>query len=72
MITTFTRNDLLRYLYDELPNREREEMISAQLADGELEQETDELKHSKSLVEGFVLKARQDVVDTILAYSRNY
>lgn len=72
MIKTFTRNDLLRYLYDELPNQEREEMIQAQLTDGEVEHETEELEDVKKVLDGFVLKAPQDAVDTILAYSRSF
>ena len=53
MIKTFTKNDLLRYLYDELPNQEREEMIQAQLTDGEVEHETEELEDVKKVLDGF-------------------
>jgi len=72
MIKTFTKNDLLRYLYDELPTLEREEMINAQLTDGEVEHETEELEEVKLQLEGFIMKAPQDAVDAILAYSRSF
>lgn len=72
MIKTFTKNDLLRYLYDELPTLEREEMINAQLTDGEVEHETEELEDVKKLLDGFVMKAPQEAVDNILAYSRSF
>lgn len=72
MIKTFTQNDLLRYLYDELPNQEREEMMQAQLTDGEVEHDTEELEDAKKILDGFVLKAPQDTVDAILAYSRAF
>jgi len=72
MIKTFTKNDLLRYLYDELPTLEREEMISVQLTDGEVEHETEELEDVKKVLDNFVMKAPQDAVDNILAYSRSF
>jgi patatin-like phospholipase/acyl hydrolase len=71
MIKTFTQNDLLRYLYDELPNQEREEMMQAQLTDGEVEHDTEELEDGKKLLDGFMLKAPQDAVDNILAFSKS-
>lgn len=72
MIKTFTKNDLLRYLYDELPNQEREEMMNAQLTDSEVEHDTEELEDVKKSLEGFMLKAPQEAVDNILAYSRSF
>ena len=72
MIKTFTTDDLLRYLYDELPTDEREEMISAQLTDGEVEHETEELEDVKKLLDDFTMKAPQETVNAILAYSRSF
>lgn len=72
MIKTFTKNDLLRYLYDELPNQEREEMMHAQLTDSEVEHDTEELEDVKQLLDGFRMKAPQEAVDKILAYSRSF
>ncbi|MEQ9230838.1 MAG: hypothetical protein RIF46_09140 [Cyclobacteriaceae bacterium] len=62
----------MRYLYDELPNQEREEMMQAQLTDGEVEHDTEELEDAMKVLDGFVLKAPQDTVDAILAYSRAF
>jgi patatin-like phospholipase/acyl hydrolase len=72
MIKTFTKNDLLRYLYDELPNQERQEMMNAQLTDSEVEHDTEELEDVKKVLEGFRMKAPQEAVDNILAYSRSF
>jgi len=72
MIKTFTKNDLLRYLYDELPNQEKEELKNAQLTDGEVEHDTEELEDGMKLLEGFVLKAPKEAVDNILAYSKSW
>jgi hypothetical protein len=72
MIKTFTKNDLLRYLYDELPTNQRTEMHNAQLTDGEVEHETEELEDVMKVLDGFVMKAPQDAVDNILAYSRSF
>lgn len=72
MIKTFTKDDLLRYLYDELPTDEREEMISAQLTDGEVEHETEELEDVKKLLDDFTMKAPKETVNAILAYSRSF
>ena len=72
MIKTFTKNDLLRYLYDELPTQEREELRSAKLTDEEVEQDAEELEDGMKLLDGFMLEAPQDAVSKILAYSKNW
>lgn len=70
MTRTFTNQDLVRYLYDELPNSEREAMECAQLTDVEIEHVTEELEDTKAVLDGFMLKAPQDAVENILAYSK--
>lgn len=72
MIKTFTDQDLLRYLYDELPNQEREAMEYAQLTDDEVEHVTEEFEETIARLDGFMLRAPQDAVDNILAYSRKF
>ena len=72
MIRTSTQNDLLRFVYDELPSEERAEMMNAQLTNDEIEHETEELEDVKKLLEDFVIKAPQEAVNAILAYSRSF
>lgn len=70
MIKTFTEEDLLRYLNEELPNQEHEAKEYADLAEDEMEHVTEELEDPKSILGDFMLKAPQSAVDNILAYSR--
>ena len=70
MIKTFTKNDLLRFLYDELPNQDRDEVASMKLTDETVENETHEMERVVKLLDGFKMKAPQDAVDNILEYSR--
>ena len=70
MIKTFTKNDLLRFLYDELPNQDRDDVMSMQITDESVEHETHEMESVVKLLDGFRMKASQDVVDSILEYSR--
>ena len=70
MIKTFTKNDLLRFLYDELPNQDRDDVMSMQITDESVEHETHEMESVVKLLDGFRMKAPQDVVDSILEYSR--
>ena len=70
MIKTFTKNDLLRFLYDELPNQDRDDVMSMQITDESVEHETHEMESVVKLLDGFRMKAPQDVVDNILEYSK--
>lgn len=70
MINTFTKNDLLRFLYDELPNQDRDDVMNMQLTDESVEHETHEMEYVVKLLDGFRMKAPQHVVDNILEYSR--
>ncbi len=71
MIKTFTKNDLLRFLYDELPVEERNEVRNMQLTDELVEHETDEMESVKKLLDKFILKAPADAVENVLKYSRS-
>ncbi len=71
MIKTFTKNDLLRFLYDELPNQDRDDVMSMQITDESVEHETHEMEGVVKLLDDFRMKAPQDAVDKILDYSRN-
>ena len=70
MIKTFTKNDLLRFLYGELPNQDQDEVASMKLTDETVENETRKMESVVRLLDNFKMEAPQDAVDNILAYSR--
>ena len=71
MTKTFTENDLLRFLYDEVNEDERLEMKESLCADIELRTRLDELQEAKSALDAFTMKAPSDVVSRILYASKN-
>lgn len=71
MIKTFTEDDLVRFLYDELNEDERLEMRESLCADMELRARLDELEEAKSALEALTIKAPNDVVSRILYASKN-
>ncbi len=71
MTKTFTKNDLVRFLYEEVNEDERLEMKESLCADMELRSKLDELEEAKSGVESLVMKTPEDVVSRILYASRN-
>lgn len=71
MTKTFTENDLLRFLYDEVNEDERLEMRESLSADMELRSKLDELEEAKSSLDAFTMKAPRDVVSRILYASKN-
>ncbi len=71
MTKTFTKDDLVRFLYDEVNEDERLEIKNSLNADIDLRTSLDELKESLSLLNGFFIKAPQDVVSRIIYASKN-
>lgn len=71
MTKTFTENDLLRFLYDEVNEDERLDLNESLSADIELRTKLDELREAKAELETFTMKAPQPVVDRILYASKN-
>lgn len=71
MTKTFTENDLVRFLYDELNEDERLEMRESLCADMELRARLDELEEAKSALDAVTFKAPSDVVSRILYASKN-
>ena len=71
MTETFTNDDLLRFLYNELPNQDRKEVESAQLTQEEVIDETIEMGSVKSLLDGLLLEAPNEAVQNILDYSKS-
>ena len=71
MTKTFTENDLVRFLYDEVNEDERLEIKESLCADMELRARLDELEEAKSALDAVTFKAPNDVVSRILYASKN-
>lgn len=71
MTKTFTKNDLVRFLYDEINEDERLVIKESLSVDMELRASLDELKEGKELIDAFYLKAPEDVFSRILYISKN-
>ena len=71
MTKTFTENDLVRFLYDDVNEDERLEMTESLSADMELRTKLDELGEAKSALEVLTIKAPNAVVSRILYASKN-
>ena len=71
MTKTFTKNDLVRFLFDEMNEDERFEMKEALSSDIHLRTSLEEMKEAMSLLDGFTMKAPKDLVSRILYASKN-
>ena len=71
MTKTFTEDDLVRFLYNELNEDERVAMKALLRTDVELQSRLDEMQEAKSMLDGFEMKAPKDVVSRILYASKN-
>lgn len=71
MTKTFTENDLVRFVYDEVSEDERLDLNESLQADMDLRSSLEHINEAKSLLEDFTLKAPKDVVSRILYASKN-
>ncbi len=71
MTKTFTENDLVRFLYEEVNEDERLDIKESLSADMELRSSLEELEEAKELIENFSIKAPKEVVSRILYASKN-
>ena len=71
MTKTFTNDDLVRLLYEEVNEDERLELKESLSADMDLRANMEELNEAKALLEGFSLKVPNEVVNRILYASKN-
>lgn len=72
MITTFTENDLLRYLYGESSDNEKTDIENALVCDSELEAKFFDLKLDSSLLDGLFFDPADFTLDKIFSFSANY
>jgi len=72
MTKTFTENDLLRFIYNDLSKVKHDEIQSAVFTDGDLQEKLVELRQMKFKLDKVVYKPSQKAIDSILAYSEAY
>ncbi|WP_192823010.1 hypothetical protein [Rufibacter sp. LB8] len=71
MIKTFTQNDLVQYLYNELPTQQRQHLEHAMLADHDLAESCADLLLTQChLAEAYVQPHRR-ATDAIIRYSKS-
>jgi len=71
MTKTFTKDDLIRLVYDEINEDERLDLKESLRADMDLRLSLEQIDEAKSLLESFTLKAPNGVVSRILYASKN-
>jgi anti-sigma factor RsiW len=72
MIKTFTHNELIQYVYDELPNEVKTQLECTLQTDLELAEECAELLIEKRKLESFKKTPRQQCISNILLYSQTF
>ncbi|MCU0354455.1 MAG: hypothetical protein MUD08_12070 [Cytophagales bacterium] len=72
MIQTFTKNDLVKHLYQELPHPENQWMNDALSADGEMAGLQQDMRQVKDMLDENLMEPSDAVVDRILAFSRHF
>ena len=70
MIKTFTRIDLIRFLYNETTKDEERKIRKALLVEDELMDEFKSLKKLVRKIEGLELEPSDDSIQKILSYSK--
>jgi len=72
MITTFTRDDIIRYVYQETSEEERALIEQTLLTEADLQQFHEELLDTKSDLDRLRVFPSERTIQNILAYSRNF
>lgn len=72
MIKTFTQDDVLRYLYDEVTIKESKELEQALICDSELQETYKKFSSLKRQLNAVIKTPSQTVVQSILNYSKNF
>lgn len=70
MTGTFTKNDLIRLLYDEVTAQEKEELGQLLIVDSEFRAELEELKAAHSELDQVFIAPSRESLDKILNFSR--
>ena len=72
MIKTFTHNELIQYVYDELPNEVKNQLECTLQTDLELAEECAELLIAKRKLEKRSQQPSQRCINNILLYSQTF
>lgn len=72
MITTFTENDLVRFLYGELNESEKEEFEQALVTDFDLQSRLNDLRTVMNDLDQVNFSPSQRAIDNILQFSKGY
>lgn len=72
MIKTFTENDLIRFLYNELSNKESEEIERAILTDDVLQEQISTLRKLHKDMDRLQVSPSGKTVQKILEFSKGY
>lgn len=72
MIKTFTENDLVRFLYGELTNKEQTELEQALVTDYDLQSRLNDLQSVIKDLDRLKASPSQRVTDKILDFSKKY
>lgn len=72
MTKTFTKNDLLKFLYDELEPLEKKEIQQAIFTDSSLQELLLEMRTTQSLLDNVQMKTPRSVTEKILSFSKSY
>ncbi len=72
MTKTFTENDLVRFLYDDLTKREKNDLQYSLLTNGALRLRLQELEEIKDNLDQVIVKAPKRAVDSIMAFSKSF
>lgn len=72
MTKTFTKNDLIRSVYNELTAEEQAQIERTAIQDPAVEESLKELEETRDSLNELMVSAPQRSVDKILAYSRDY
>ena len=71
MIKTFTRNDLIRFLYQETSEEETKEISNALLCDNELQAQYNELSSLQKSLDEAKLEPSASTIQNIMNYARS-
>ncbi|WP_207436246.1 hypothetical protein [Sabulibacter ruber] len=71
MIKTFTQHDLVQYIYNELPKKQREALEEALMVDQDLAESCADLLLTQLSLEEALIQPSERVTDAIISYSKN-
>lgn len=72
MTKTFTKNDVVRFVYKELSEEEQNQIKNSAIQDPELEDSIKELEATRDSLNKVMASPSQQSIDNILAFSRDY